>query len=256
MNIALVTGASSGLGSEYVRQLDACECFNEIWVIARRRERLNALQAEVKTKLRPLVYDLTAKGAIRQLAALLAKKKPNIRVLIHCAGFGKIGCYSHISLEQCEKMIDLNCKAAVALTQTALPYMHRGARLLEICSASAFQPLPYMNVYAASKAFLYRYSRALDRELSGTGIRVTAVCPLWIRGTEFLSVAKSTDSGQQINNFAFSSRREAVVRRSLQDSRRGAAVSTPGMACTLYRLLAKLLPGSLTMTVWNRIRKS
>lgn len=255
MNIAIVTGASSGLGAEYVRQLDTCECLNEIWVIARRQERLAALQQEVKTGLRPLPWDLTEQRSIRQLASLLKKQKPNVRVLINGAGFGKIGSYSHITPEQCDQMINLNCRAAVALTQTVLPYMHRGARILEICSSSAFQPLPYMNVYSASKAFLYRYSRALDRELAGTGIRVTAVCPFWVRGTEFIGTAKSTSDSRQVNNFALSSRRENVVRRSLKDSRRGRAVSTPGFACTLHRILAKFVPGSLMMAVWNKIRR-
>ena len=255
MNIAIVTGASSGLGAEYVRQLDASECFNEIWVVARRQERLAALQAAVQTRLRPLACDLTKQKSIRQIAALLKKKKPNVRVLINCAGFGKIGSYSHIPLEQCEQMIDLNCRAAVTVTQTVLPYMHRGARILEICSTSAFQPLPCMNVYSASKAFLYRYSRSLANELAGTGIRVTAVCPFWVRGTEFIGAAKDTDAGYQVTNFPLSSLRENVVRRSLKDSRRGRAVSTPCFASTLHRILAKFIPAGLMMTVWNKIRK-
>lgn len=254
MNIAIVTGASSGLGAEYVRQLDACECFNEIWVIARRQERLSALQKQVKTRLRPLICDLTKQESICQITALLKKKKPNVRVLINCAGFGKIGSYSHIPLEQCEQMIDLNCRAAVTVTQTVLPYMHRGARILEICSTSAFQPLPYMNVYSASKAFLYRYSRSLANELAGTGIRVTAVCPFWVRGTEFIGAAKNTDGSHQVNNFPFSSLSGNVVRRSLNDSRHGRAVSTPGFACTMHRMLAKLIPSSLMMAVWNQVR--
>lgn len=254
MNIAIVTGASSGLGAEYVRQLDACECFNEIWVIARRQERLAALQEQVKTRLRPFVCDLTKQESIRQITALLKKKKPNVRVLINCAGFGKIGSYSHIPLEQCEQMIDLNCRAAVTVTQIVLPYMHRGGRILEICSTSAFQPLPCMNVYSASKAFLYRYSRSLASELTGTGICVTAVCPFWVRGTEFIGSAKKTDDSHQVNNFPLSSLTEDVVRRSLKDSRRGRTVSTPGFACTLHRVLAKFLPSSLMMAVWNKLR--
>lgn len=255
MNIAVVTGASSGLGAEYVRQLDACECFDEIWVIARRSKRLAELQKDVATKLRPLSLDLTEPASIRELEALLIKKKPNVRMLVNNAGFGKIGGCLQIPLEQCERMIDLNCRAAVSVTQTVLPYMHRGARILEICSTAAFQPLPYLNVYSASKAFLYRYSRALGRELTGTGIRVTAVCPFWIRGTEFISSAKKTDGSGQINNFALSSRREDVVRLSLRDSRKGRAVSTPGIICTLHRILAGFIPDTLLMAAWNVLRR-
>lgn len=255
MNIAVVTGASSGLGAEYVRQLDACECFDEIWVIARRSKRLAELQKDVATKLRPLSLDLTEPASIRELEALLIKKKPNVRMLVNNAGFGKIGGCLQIPLEQCERMIDLNCRATVSVTQTVLPYMHRGARILEICSTAAFQPLPYLNVYSASKAFLYRYSRALGRELTGTGISVTAVCPFWIRGTEFISSAKKTDGSGQINNFALSSRREDVVRLSLRDSRKGRAVSTPGIICTLHRILAGFIPDTLLMAAWNVLRR-
>lgn len=255
MNIAIVTGASSGLGAEYVRQLDACECFDEIWVIARRRDRLTALQKDVATALRPLALDLTDPASFRELEALLRDRKPNVRMLVNNAGFGKIGSYRHIPLEDCQKMIDLNCRAAVSVTQTVLPYLHRGARILEICSTAAFQPFPYLNVYSATKAFLYRYSRALSRELAGTGIRVTAVCPFWVRGTEFISSAKKTDGSRQVNNFAFSSRREDVVRRSLKDSRRGRAVSTPGFVCSLHRFLAGFLPDTLLMAVWNALRR-
>lgn len=255
MNIAIVTGASSGLGAEYVRQLDANECFNEIWVIARRQDRLTELQKQVNVCLRPLVCDLTAPESICQLTALLQKKKPNVRVLVNSAGFGKIGSYASIDLKQCEQMIDLNCRAAVAVTQIVLPYMHRGARILEICSTAAFQPLPYMNIYAASKAFLYRYSLGLGRELSGTGICVTAVCPFWVRGTEFIGTAKDTADSRQVNNFILSSRREDVVRLSLKDSRRKRAVSTPGFACSLHHILAKIMPVRLLLAAWNVIRR-
>lgn len=255
MNIAIVTGASSGLGAEYVRQLDTNECLNEIWVIARRQDRLAELQNQVKTRLRPLACDLTAPGAIGRLSALLQKKKPNVRILINGAGFGKIGSYASIDLNQCEQMIDLNCRAAVAVTQTVLPYMHRGARILEICSTAAFQPLPYMNIYAASKAFLYRYSLSLGRELAGTGICVTAVCPFWVRGTEFIGTAKDTADSHQVNNFILSSRKEDVVRRSLKDSCRRRAVSTPGFACSLHRILARIIPVRLLMAAWDVVRK-
>lgn len=255
MNIAIVTGASSGLGAEYVRQLDVSECFNEIWVIARRRGRLTALQKEVKTRLRLLPCDLTGEKGMWQLSSLLERIKPNVRVLVNCAGIGKIGDSLCIPKEQWGQMIDLNCRAAVAVTQTVLPFMHKGARILEICSSAAFQPLPYMSVYAASKAFLYSYSRALGRELGNKGIHITAVCPFWVRGTEFIGSAKAGDGSHRVNNFIFSSPRERVVRRSLEDSIRGRAVSTPGFACTLHRLLAKILPDSLMMTAWDQLRR-
>lgn len=255
MNIAIVTGASAGLGAEYVKQLDRDGVYDEIWVVARREEKLAALQTEVRTKLRPLALDLTDAASLQLIADLLEKEKPNVCVLINGAGFGKIGSYRDITPQQCCRMLDLNCKAAVILTQSVLPYMCRGSRILEICSTASFQPLPYLNVYSASKAFLYRYSRSLGRELKDTGISVTAVCPYWIRDTDFIDTAKRTKDSHYIDNFFLASRKKDVVSRSLRDSRRGRAVSTPGIACTVHRIISKLIPAGLLMRLWEPLRK-
>ena len=188
--IAIVTGASSGLGREFVRLLDRTEKLEEIWVIARRRERLEALQGEVKTKLRPLALDLGDRASVTELRMQLAAARPLVRVLVSAAGFARIGSCRDISLDESAAMIDLNCRAAVEVTQACLAYMREGSRILQICSTAAFQPFQYLNVYAASKAFLYRYTRALRVELARSGIIVTAVCPYWIKDTEFIGVAQ------------------------------------------------------------------
>lgn len=190
MKIAIVTGASSGLGSEFVRQIRKQEKLDEIWVIARRKDRLMTLEKELRTHLRIITGDLTKPETLREIEAMLWKEKPDVRILVNAAGYGKIGSWRDIKRVDVDGMIDLNCKAAVAMTQISLPFMKRGARILQICSTAAFQPFQYLSVYAATKAFLYRYSRALRVELYGTGIRVTAVCPYWIKDTEFIGRAK------------------------------------------------------------------
>lgn len=255
MKTAIVTGASSGLGCEFIRQLDRQEQLDEIWAIARRKDRLLALQQQVKTKVRVLALDLTDKQSFSELDALLEQEKPDVRVLINAAGFGKIGRSWEISRDDSDNMIDLNCRAAVALTQTVLPYMARGARILEICSTAAFQPFPYLNIYAASKAFLYRYSRALRVELFGRGVKVTAVCPYWIKDTEFIATAKKTRDSSYIRDFPLASRGKLVVRMALTDSRLGFAVSTPGVVCTLHRIVAKFIPSEAMMGLWAIIRR-
>ena len=255
MEIAIVTGASSGLGSEFVRQLDRGERLDEIWVVARRKERLEALREQVETKLRVLPFDLTEKQSFRDLSALLAAEKPTVAVLVNAAGFGKIGSPRDISISDCDGMIDLNCRAAVDMTQLALPYMRRGSRILQVCSTSAFQPFQYLNVYAASKAFLYRYSRALRVELFGKGVKVTAVCPYWIKDTEFISTAKRTGNSSYIRGFPLASRGRRVVSAALRDSRLGFAVSTPGVICTLLRIVAKFVPGLLMLGLWALLRR-
>lgn len=254
MKIAVVTGASSGLGQEFIRRLDA-EKFDEIWAVARRKERLEALGKEISTKLRVLPYDLTDRQSFRELSELLAAEKPCVQVLINAAGFGKIGSWSDISLGDCDNMIDLNCRAAVDMTQIALPYMPRGGRVLEICSTAAFQPLQFLSIYAATKSFLYRYSRALRLELLPRGIRVTAVCPYWIKDTEFIATAKKTGNSSYIRNFPLASRTRSVAAIALNDSRLGFAVSTPGIVCTLHRIVAKFIPSEIMMGLWELIRR-
>ena len=146
MNIAIVTGASSGLGAGYVRELDQGklikEKLDEIWVIARREDRLCALGKEVQTPLRILPLDLRKNESLGILRALLSSLHPDVRFLINAAGYGKIGSWKDISLEDASGMIDLNCRAAVCMTQTVLPFMKKGARIMEICSTAAFQPFP------------------------------------------------------------------------------------------------------------------
>lgn len=195
MKIAVVTGASSGLGRELTLQLARTEKhLDEIWVIARRRDRLEALRPLCPVPLRVLPLDLTAPGAADALEAGLAAAAPEVAVLVNAAGFGRMGDWQAVSRRDSAAMIQLNCQAAVEVTQICLPYMRPGGRILEICSTSAFQPFPYLNVYAATKAFLYHYSLALGRELRSRRITVTAVCPYWIRDTEFIPVARQGES--------------------------------------------------------------
>lgn len=253
MNIALITGASSGLGREFVRQIAAEQALDEVWVIARREERLLALAKEVKTPLRILPLDLTVEESMKRLCRLLKKERPRIRIVVNAAGFGKLGGYRNISREVLDRMIALNCRAAVDVTLLSLPYMEKGGRILEICSTSAFQPLPELNVYAATKAFLLRYSRALRWELMGRGVKVTAVCPYWVRGTEF--IPKANTGSRVIRHFPLAGRPGPVVRQALRDSALGMAVSTPGPVSSTHRLLAKLLPEELMIAGWELLRR-
>ena len=186
-----------------------------------------------------------------------------MRVLINAAGSGKIAASEALTLEQVDTMIDLNCRAAVDVTQACLPYMSSGAKIMEVCSTAAFQPIPYLNVYAASKAFLYRYSRALRFELRPRDITVTAVCPYWIKDTEFIPSARQTASADKtmseaqspIRSFPFASTSETVAEKALMDTRLGLSVSTPGFVCTVHRAAAKLLSSDILMYIFDWLRK-
>ena len=253
MNIALVTGASSGLGAAFIRRLDQQGGLDEIWGVARREGRMEALAAELRTPMRSIALDLTKMESVEALRALLERERPDVRVLINSAGFGKFGTYADMTLQETADMVDLNCTTAVALTAAVLPHMGRGGRVLEICSSASFQPLPGFNVYAATKAFLLRYSRALRWEAAPRGIRVTAVCPGWIR-TEFMDVARDTQNGRTVRCFPFALRPETVARRALRDSR-WMAVTTCGLPALVQRVASKFLPHCFIMACWEGLRR-
>ena len=259
--IAVVTGASSGLGREYVRLLDERlaahpeEKLDEIWVIARRRDRLEALQRDVRIPLRVIPLDLTSPSFESEIRQLYESERPDIAFLINAAGFGKIGSYADISEQDAGRMVDLNCRAPVLMCQLSIPYMNEGARILNVCSTAAFSSFQYLGIYCASKSFLYRYSRALRVELLKRRISVTAVCPYWIKDTEFIPVAQKTDSHSYIRHFEPASRRTTVARWSMADTINRFAVSTPGPVCTLHRIFGKIIPNELMAGIWALIRR-
>ncbi|HCA71801.1 MAG TPA: short-chain dehydrogenase [Ruminococcaceae bacterium] len=256
MQIAVVTGASSGLGREFVYQISRTETLDEIWVIARRKNRLQELSAKIKTvHVRPIALDLTSQKSMTIYRELLKQENPDVRIFVNAAGFGKMGNYAEISRQDCDSMIDLDCRAAVDMTVLTLPYMREGARILEICSTAAFQPLSALSVYAASKAFLLHYTRALRWELSPRGIHTTAVCPYWIKDTEFISTAKKTRNSTAVRHFPLASHVHSVVKLALMDSRLNLAVSTPSPMSFVHRIFAKFIPHSAMIGIWELLRR-
>ena len=245
MNIALVTGASSGLGAAFIRRLDQLGGLDEIWGVARREGRMEALAAELRTPMRSIALDLTKMESVEALRALLERERPDVRVLINSAGFGKFGTYADMTLQETADMVDLNCKTAVALTAAVLPHMGRGGRVLEICSSASFQPLPGFNVYAATKAFLLRYSRALRWEVAPRGIKVTAVCP-GPMATEFLDVGNIKGNSKTFATLPYCDPKK-VVAGTLAAARAGKVFYTPTAFYKFYRCVAKLLPHAIVV---------
>ena len=253
-HIAIVTGASSGMGREFVLRLSRWEQFDEIWVIARREQALKALQQEVACPVRPIAMDLAEQESLRRYEALLAEEKPQVGLLVNCAGFGKFGRYDQIPLADSLGMIDLNARALVAVTELTLPYMPAGSKLVQLDSLSAFQPVPYLNVYAATKAFVLSYTRGLSRELRPRNIRVMAVCPGWVK-TPFFDRAEQT-SQKAVTYFNHLWEAGDVVDTALHDLYRTKKdISIHGRPVRNQVRLVKLLPHSLVMKVWLRQQK-
>ncbi len=255
MNIAIVTGASSGMGREFVRQLSDHVQVEEIWAIARRESALERLKEEVRVPVRPVVLDLTDQESFRVLEELLKTEKPNIRLLVNAAGFGKFGPYHKVSLEDDCRMIDLNCKALLWMTRLCLPCMDRGSHILQLDSLSAFQPVPYITTYGATKAFVLSYSRAMNRELKGRGIRVMAMNPGWVK-TEFFSHAFQTNGDGEVRYFNRLYEPEDVVATGLKDLYRTKKdYSVHGLPVKLQVLGVKLMPHRFVMNTWLNQQK-
>ena len=251
MRIAIITGASSGMGREFVKQIDAAESFDEIWVIARRKERLEELCDECKNKIRPIALDLMNKESFDEYEALLKNENPDVAVLVNGSGFGRFGAFEDIDLKTQLDMIDLNDKALVAMTYLTLPYMKNGGKIYQIDSLSSFQPVPYIGVYGATKAFVLSFSRALNVELKKRGIKVIAICPGWVR-TEFFDRAVTDNTITYYNKYYDS---DEVVRRALSDMKKGRDVSVCGFSTRMQVRLTKILPHRLVMKIWCKQQK-
>lgn len=255
MNIAIVTGASSGMGKEFVLQLSKYVSVDAIWVIARRKDALEALSRQVNVPIRPIVLDLCKADAFELYSELLKAENPNVKLLVNAAGFGKFGGIEKISLESDLAMVDLNCKALVAMTRLTLPYMRQGSHILQLDSLSAFQPVPYITTYGATKAFVLSYSRALNRELKSRGIRVMAMNPGWVK-TEFFNHALETNEGNEVQYFSRLYEAKDVVATGLKHLYKTKKdVSIHGFPIKAQVLAVKLLPHKLIMAIWCRQQK-
>ena len=251
MNIAVVTGASSGIGREFAKALDKKGAFDQIWLIARSRDKLSETSEMLKGASKILSLDLAKESAWEEYESELEKSGCSVTCLVNCAGYGKFGKYDAASLEETVGMIDVNCRALTAMTMKTLPYMPDGSKILNMGSASSFQPLPYINVYAATKSYVLFYSRALNDELRDRNITVTAVCPYWV-DTDFFKVAKNTETPNVINKFEVMASPADVVAKALADSEKGKDKSSYGIVNKFQQLSAKLAPYPLIRAIWSR----
>ena len=249
--IAVVTGASSGMGREFARRIAEREELDEIWLIARRKQQLEELGAELPIAFRTLSLDLTERESIETYAKLLQDEEVRVCVLVNASGVGRFGAFTDIDLETHDKMIDLNVKAYVDMTYATLPYMEAGDEIYQLDSLSSFQPIPYIGVYAATKAFVLSFSRSLNVELKKKKIRVMAVCPGWVK-TEFFDHAVKDDTIVYYNRFYTA---EQVITRALRDMKKKKDVSVCGFATRMLVLLTKILPHRMVMKIWCKQQK-
>lgn len=246
IKIAIITGASSGMGREAAFQLaDRYGAIEEIWLVARRKELLEELDGRFPANIRCFGIDITDAAQRGELAEALHNVQPNVKFLVNAAGFGKIGDIMEVNAEDESDMIRLNCEALCAVTRMVIPYMGRNSRILQFASASAFIPQAGFAVYAATKAFVLSYSRALGAELKNREIFVTAVCPGPV-DTEFFEVAETGKKMPAYKKFVMA-KPKRVVKTALRDAAAGKAVSVYGLPMKAFWLLCKLVPHDMIL---------
>ena len=247
MKIAIVTGASSGMGREFAKQIEGFyKDLDEIWVIARRKERLEKLKEKVSVKIRAFEGDLLGSEIYGQIEAALKETQADIHMLVNAAGFGKIGKVKDVACKEQLNMIDLNCIALTHMTKLCIPYMSKGSHIVNLASAAAFCPQPSFGVYAATKSYVLSFSRSLRVELEDMGIVVTAVCPGPV-ATEFFLVAGKKEKNSVKD--AVTVKPEVVVKQALLDTKKGKAVSVYGIPMKLSRIASKLIPHGIILKV-------
>lgn len=247
--IAIVTGATGGIGEEFVRELEK-EPVDEIWIIGRNKERLTAMK-EKCAKIIPLCKDLTNDQDLSSVKTLLAEQKVCVLYLVNNAGIARMGAAKDFGVAEIEQTIKLNCNVPAILINYCIPFMRRGSKIINVSSASAFQPVPYINLYASTKAFERSYSRALNEELKSLGITVTAVCPSWV-DTKMLSKKMN---GKSVKFHGIVSPK-SVAQKAIKDSKKGRDMSVCSFYVKCQHFNVKLMPQKLTMKIWMRgIRK-
>jgi short-subunit dehydrogenase len=235
--IALVTGASAGLGVEFARQLSAKG--KRLVLVARRKERLDELAAELGDA-RAVEMDLSEAGATGRLMADIAAQGETVELLVNNAGFGLAGRFAELDGERQREMIDLNCGALAELAHAVLPAMieRRSGGILNVASTAAFQPGPGMAVYFATKAFVLSFSEALHDEVNRCGVKVSCLCPGPTR-TEFRSVSGFKPKGPAGKIAADAA---SVVTAGLNGLERNRAVVVPGLSNKMISQLHRLFP--------------
>ncbi len=248
MITAVITGASSGLGKEYINAIIAqYPTVDAFWLVARRKDVLREIAKEHPDKtIAAISLDLSKEESLTMFEQLLKENNPEIKVLVNSAGYGK--CSDFFSSERIQQtdMVNVNCRALTGITRLCLPYMLDDSLVLNISSIAAFVPTPRMSVYSATKAYVLALSKALHDELQPRGIKVTAVCP-GPMDTEFMDVAGVQEGKSRLMDRLPRVSPQAVAVASLRAAKRGKIMYTRSFLYKLYHVLGKVLPHGFLM---------
>lgn len=239
--IAIVTGATGDIGEEFVKSL--LSETDQVWAVGRSENKLTSLKEKYGDKIVPVRVDLADRNDIFSFCRKIESGKPEIRYLVNNAGVAKMKPVSEFTLEEISDMLDINDKAATLICRACIPYMVKGSYILNVASASAFQPNPYIALYSASKTYLLSFTRSLNVE--NENITCTAVCPGWV-DTKMLP--KQRD-GKDIR-YPGMTPASKVVEVALKDCHKGKDVSVCSFYFRYMRFLSKVTPHSIAMKMW------
>ena len=238
------------MGKDFVKALQREKDVDEIWMIARRKERLVAMvESSEDRNLRAISLDLTDEGSFEIVEKLLEDEKPQVSYLVNAAGAGRMGKVQSIDYKDHCFVLDINVKALTCMTRICLPYMVKGSKIIQLCSSSAFLPQPEFASYAASKAYVLSFSRALRQEVKGKGVTVTAVCPGPVN-TEFFEAAGSEIAPAK-KRFLVESK--DVVQKAMKDAKAGKELSVYGFSMKLVHMAGKVLPTRMVLSIMNQM---
>lgn len=254
-SVVIVVGASSGLGEQFALQLDAAlRKTDEIWLIARRKDKLVELSKKMRNNTRVLAMDITNPGQLERLCDSLSDNDCKIRMLVNCAGYGVIGDFAELGCEEQMGMIRLNCEALTHVTHVCVPFMAKNSRIIQIASCAAFIPQPGFAIYAATKAYVESFSKALREELKEKKIYVTTVCPGPI-DTPFFDIAEKTGKILAIKKATMVDP-ASVARKALKDSCAKKSTSVYSFPIKAVWVLTKLVPHGLVMPLMRAYKES
>jgi len=245
MKIAVISGASSGIGAEFTKELDKMG-FDELWLIARDDGLLDKIATELQTRVKLIPIDLSNSSSFDTIKQYYVEYKPEIEYLVCSAGVGFNGAFTNITQKQIDLTVSINCTALSLLNNISLPYLSKGARIINIASGSGFMPQPYFAVYAASKAYVISLSRAIGYELKKNKISVTAVCPGPVNTSFFSSLENVKEYKKK---YLITPQRVAIG--SLKAAKKRKKIYTPTLSMKLVHLASKLLPTSLALKFYK-----
>lgn len=247
--IAIITRATGGLGKAFTKHL--ITDVDEVWAIGRNIEKLNALKDSFGKKIKGYSVDLSNITNLEGIKLRLSDGAYMVKYLVNNAGTGRMAPSTDFSEEEIVSHINIHNTSMTVLCNICIPYMEKGCHIINVASQSAFQPVAYINLYAASKAFCYSYSRALNMELKGKGIVVTVACPGWIK-TDLL---QTEINGHKVK-FPHLAEPENVVKKTIKDAKKGKDISVYSSYVRIMQFLSKYYPHRWIMNIWLKsIRK-